>query len=59
MIFKEEVVINELIWEYDYTKSQAESIVSRYKTLGKYPELCDLIQYRSSLAIIDKEKHDV
>ncbi len=59
MIFTEDVVIKELIWEYDYTKSQAESIVSHYKSLGKYPELCELIQYRLSLAIINKEKHNV
>lgn len=51
MIFPERTIVNELIWEYDYSPSQAKSIVSHYKKLGKYSELCALIQQRLSIKL--------
>ena len=49
MVYPEQVVQSELMWEYGYTEQQAQSIINSYKSQGKYTELCDLIQYRMSL----------
>ena len=35
-MYSEETIINELIWEYDYTETQAQSIVDKYKQSNKY-----------------------
>ena len=56
MIYPENIVINELVWEYDYTKRQSEAIVDYYKKRGKYQELCELIQYRLSIQILKEEQ---
>lgn len=45
-MYPEKVVIDELMWEYDYTESQAQSIVNKYKQSNAYPDLCELIQHR-------------
>lgn len=49
MVYPENIVIKELMWEYDYTEKQAESIVHRYKQNNSYIRLCELIQCRLSL----------
>ena len=49
MIYPEEVVKRELMWEYDYTEQQASSMIESYKAQNKYTELCDLIKYRMSV----------
>lgn len=49
MIYPEEVVLKELMWEYDYSQEQAESILLAYKQNGKYYKLCQLIEHKASL----------
>lgn len=46
MLYPEEVVLKELMWEYDYTQEQAESILLAYKRNGEYCRLCQLIEHR-------------
>ena len=55
MYYSEKVILNELMWEYDFSKSQAESIIRHYQKIGKYQELCSLIQERSVLKSAQKE----
>lgn len=50
MLYPEIVIQKELMWEYNYTNSQAKSIVKNYKLQNRYSELCDLITYKMSLA---------
>lgn len=59
MTFPENTIIKELIWEYDYTKSQAKAIVSYYKKANKYSDLCELIQYRLSIKLSEEELYNV
>lgn len=49
MLYPEEVITSELMWEYDYTEQQAKTLIESYKSQGKYNDLCDLINYRMSL----------
>lgn len=49
MLYPEEVVLKELMWEYDYTQEQAESILMAYKRSGKYCKLCLLIEQRANI----------
>lgn len=58
-MYPEETIINELMWEYDYTETQAQSIVDKYKQSNKYPELCELIQHRVSVRLSEEEMHNV
>lgn len=46
MLFTEKVIINELMWEYSYTKEQAQTILESYKSNNKFTDLCELIQYK-------------
>lgn len=55
MIYPEEIVIQELMWEYDYTLTQAQSIVNLYKSKDEYSELCELIQHRLSIKLSREE----
>lgn len=47
--YPEEILIGELMWEYDYTQEQAELIIDQYKSKDEYSELCELIQHRLSI----------
>lgn len=49
MNYPENVIIEELMWEYNYTEPQAKAIVNRYKQNHDYSSLCELIQHRMSL----------
>lgn len=46
MSYPEDVVLKELMWEYDYTEEQARSILTRYKQNGEYSKLCQFIERR-------------
>ena len=58
-MYSEETIINELIWEYDYTETQAQSVVNKYKQSNKYSELCELIQHRVFVRLSEEEMHNV
>ena len=58
-MYSERTIINELMWEYDYTESQAQSIVDKYKQSNKYPDLCELIRHRVSARLYEEEMHNV
>lgn len=49
------VLIKEIMWEYDYTKSKAEQIVSQYEKENKYDDLCDLIKIRQDISMVIRE----
>jgi len=40
---REDVIIEEIAWEYDCSKDRAKSIVQAYKSHGKYKELCEIV----------------
>ena len=46
-----DVLINELMWEYDYTRAKAQEIVSLYEAQGKYEDLCELIKTRQEISM--------
>lgn len=46
MIYPESIVLNELMWEYDYTEKQAQALIDRYKLNNDYELLCDLIEHK-------------
>lgn len=54
MIFSDEVILQELMWEYDYTQEQAQSILSSYKSQDKLSELYELIQHKLDLKNLDE-----
>lgn len=58
-MYSEETIINELMWEYDYTESQAQSIIDKYKQSNKYLDLCELIQHRVSTRLSEEEMYNV
>lgn len=49
------VLINEIMWEYDYTKAKATEIVNLYEQRGKYEHLCELIKARQDISMVIKE----
>lgn len=49
------VLINEIMWEYDYTRAKAEQIVSLYEIQHKYEDLCELIKARQDISMSIKE----
>lgn len=48
MLYPENVVCNEIRWEYGYTKKRALELIARYKAEGRYGVLCLLIESRKS-----------
>lgn len=40
---REDVMIEEIMWEYNCSNSRAKEIVQAYKTHGKYEELCRIV----------------
>lgn len=50
-----QVLVNEICWEYDYSKAKAEEIVSMYKKQGKYKDLCELIKAKQEISIVTRE----
>lgn len=59
IMYSEKVIIDELMWEYDYTETQAQSIIDKYKQSNKYPDLCELIQHRLSMRLSEENMHYV
>lgn len=46
---EKDVLIREIMWEYDYTKSKATSIANEYEKNKKYNELCELVIAKKEL----------
>lgn len=49
---EEQVLVNEIRWEYDYSKPKAEKIVSLYKNKGKYEALCELVKSKKPIPMV-------
>lgn len=49
------VLVNEIMWEYDFTRAKAEEIVRSYEKQGKYDDLCELIEARQDISTVIKE----
>lgn len=47
-------LIKEIMWEYNTTKANAEKLVEKYESSGKYKTLCELIKVRDSLSTVGK-----
>lgn len=50
-----ETLINEMCWEYNYSKKKASTIVDEYKNRDKYQDLCELVKARQEISMIIKE----
>lgn len=44
----EDVIIKEIMWEYNCSKHRAQELVEKYKRQKKYDELCKLIKYKKA-----------
>lgn len=40
------------MWEYDYTKEKAKSIVDMYDQQGMYQDLCELVIAKKELNLV-------
>ena len=49
------VLVNEMMWEYDFTRAKAEEIVQSYEKQGKYDDLCEFIEARQDISTVIKE----
>ncbi len=50
-----QVIVNEICWEYDYSKAKAEEIVSMYEKQGKYEDLCELVKAKQDISMVIRE----
>lgn len=46
------VLINEIMWEYDLTKAQANKLIDHYEEFGLYTKLCEFVKSKQDLAMI-------
>lgn len=51
MIYPEDVICEELCWEYSISRNRATLLINAYKAAGKYAELCQLIRIRKGVPI--------
>lgn len=49
------VLVNEIRWEYSYSKAKAEEIVSMYEKQGKYKDLCELVKAKQKISMVIRE----
>ena len=49
------VLVNEIRWEYNYSKAKAEELVSMYENHGKYEDLCELVKAKQDISMTIKE----
>ena len=49
------VLINEICWEYNYSKEKAERLVHNYEEQNKYQDLCELVRVKQDISMIVKE----
>lgn len=50
-----QVIVNEVCWEYNYSKSKAEEVVSMYEKQGKYKDLCELVKEKQDISMVIRE----
>lgn len=50
-----QVLVNEIRWEYNYSKAKAEEIVSMYEKQGKYKDLCELVKAKQEISTVIRE----
>ena len=48
-------LINEIVWEYDTTKTKAKVIVAAYELQDKYDDLCELVKTKQDISVIMKD----
>ena len=52
---EKQVIVNEICWEYDYSKAKAEEIVLMYEKQGKYEDLCELVKAKQDISMVIRE----
>ncbi len=50
------ILIREIMWEYDCTKKRAKWLVDKYRKSGKYLDLCEIVKYKRSAPDFNKEE---
>lgn len=48
---EKDVLIQEIMWEYNYTQQKATEIVNMYIKAGKYNDLCELVITKKNLSV--------
>jgi len=48
---EKDVLIKEIMWEYNYSKQHAEKLVQMYIDMDKYEDLCGLIIAKKNISI--------
>ena len=51
---KRDILINEIMWEYNVSRKTATQTVDVYSSLGKYEELCTLVKNKEKLYLVTK-----
>lgn len=49
---EKDILVNEIMWEYNVTRKTALRTVNVYESLGKYNELCDLVKNKEKLYLV-------
>lgn len=49
------VLVNEICWEYDFSKAKAEAIISCYEKQGRYEDLCELVKAKQTISTVIRE----
>ena len=52
---EKDILINEIMWEYNVTRKTALRTVNVYESLGKYNELCDLVKNKEKLYLVTRK----
>lgn len=50
LIYTEQILLNELQWEYNLSPDVAQGIIQSYKQEHKYEDLCQSIEHRDSIS---------
>lgn len=51
-----EILVKELMWEYDITKKSALNLINSYQLKGKYEELVNIVKFKRSTPEIERRK---
>lgn len=53
---EKDILVNEIMWEYNVTRKTALRTVNVYESLGKYGELCDLVKNKEKLYLVTRKE---
>lgn len=51
-----EILVKELMWEYNLSKRLASNLANAYKTQGRYEELVNIVKFKRHFPEIERRK---